>query len=167
MPVCSRHSTPTTAPLSGSCIACEYSSAPVLGWYATRIGCVAVDRSKRGGAISKMVADVKSTAGLPGQLIIYPQGTRVAPGVKAKYKIGTGALYNQLGQPCVPVAVNVGVFWPRQALLRKPGLAVIEFLPRIEANLPVSEFMEEIATVIETNSDRLMREAGFDPDQEA
>ncbi len=87
--------------------------------------------------------------------------------MKAKYKIGTGALYNQLGQPCVPVAVNVGVFWPRQALLRKPGLAVIEFLPRIEANLPVSEFMDKISTVIETNSDRLMREAGFDPDQEA
>ena len=140
---------------------------PFVGWYGYLIGCIPVDRSAKGAAVKKMLSDVKSGKRTGGQLIIFSQGTRVAPGVKAKYKIGTGALYNQLGQPCVPVAVNVGVFWPRQALLRKPGLAVIEFLPRIEANLPVSEFMDKISTVIETNSDRLMREAGFDPDQEA
>ncbi len=135
--------------------------APVLGWFGLRIGCVPVDRGKRGAAIKKMLAEVKVGAILPGQLIIYPQGTRVAPGVKAKYKTGTGALYQQLGQPCVPVACNVGVFWPKRGIYRKPGLAVIEFLEPIPAGLTIPEFMERIETVIEARSDALAAEAGF------
>ncbi len=141
----------------------ELKWAPILGWYALRIGCVPVDRGKRGQAIRRMLEDVADGAVLPGQLIIYPQGTRIAPGVKAGYKVGTGALYEQLGQPCVPVAVNVGVFWPKRGIARKPGLAVIQFLPEIAAGKPVAEFMAELETVIEAASDRLMAEAGFRP----
>ena len=82
----------------------ELMYAPFLGQYALRIGCVPVDRGKRGAAIAKMKADVARGAVSPGQLIIYPQGTRVPPGEKRPYKVGTGLLYDQLGQPCVPVA---------------------------------------------------------------
>lgn len=135
--------------------------APILGWYARRIGCVPVDRGKRGAAIAKMVADVKSGQSLPGQLIIYPQGTRVAAGATKSYKVGTGILYAETGQDCVPAATNVGVFWPRHGIYRKPGLAVVEFLPVIPAGLPQSEFMTRIEDVIETASNRLMAEAGF------
>ena len=137
--------------------------APILGWYARRIGCVPVDRGKRGQAISKMVADVKAGAALPGQLIIYPQGTRVAAGASKPYKIGTAILYEQTGQDCVPAATNVGVFWPRHGILRKPGLAVVEFLPAVGKGLSQAEFMERIETEIEGASDRLMAEAGFRP----
>lgn len=139
----------------------ELLYTPVLGQYALRIGCVGVDRGKRGAAIAKMKADVAKSAADPGQLIIYPQGTRVAPGVSRPYKVGTGLLYEQLGQPCVPVATNVGLFWPKRSLLRTPGLAVVEFMPRIEAGLPVAEFMKRLEADVETNSDRLMAEAGF------
>lgn len=135
--------------------------APVLGWYAKRIGCVPVDRGKRGQAIGKMVEDVKAGRALPGQLIIYPQGTRVAPGVARPYKIGTGVLYDQLGQPCVPAATNVGVFWPRTGIYRKPGLAVVEFLDPMPAGLPIEDFMAELEQRVESASDRLMAEAGF------
>ena len=136
--------------------------APVLGQFALRIGCIPVDRGKRGQAIKKMIADVKAGRARPGQLTIYPQGTRIAPGVKAPYKIGTGALYRELGQPVVPVATNVGVFWPKRGVLRKPGTAVFEFLPRIAPGLDVSEFMQRLEHDIETASDRLNKEAGFD-----
>ncbi len=139
----------------------ELKWAPILGWYALRIGCVPVNRGKRGQAIKQMVADVAAGSALPGQLIIYPQGTRIAPGVKAQYKVGTGVLYEQLGQPLVPVAVNVGVFWPRHGIRRKPGLAVLEFLPVIAAGRPVSDVMAEMETAIETASNRLMADAGF------
>ena len=105
--------------------------APILGWYALRIGCVPVDRGKRGQAIAQMLADVRSGRSGPGQLIIYPQGTRVAPDAHRPYKIGTGLLYQQTGQRCIPAATNVGVFWPRHGITRKPGLAVVEFLPEI------------------------------------
>ncbi|WP_306045872.1 lysophospholipid acyltransferase family protein [Nioella sp. MMSF_3534] len=135
--------------------------APILGWYALRIGCVPVDRGKRAQAIQQMVEGVKSGAQEPGQLIIYPQGTRVAPGADRPYKIGTGILYEQTGQPCVPAATNVGVFWPRHGILRKPGLAVVEFLPVIEPGMEKDAFMAELKEVVETHSDRLMAEAGF------
>lgn len=139
----------------------ELMYAPILGQYALRLGCVPVDRGKRGAAIVKMKADVAKGAADPGQLIIYPQGTRVAPGVSRPYKVGTGLLYEQLGQPCVPVAANVGLFWPKRSLLRTPGLAVVEFLPRIEPGLPVSEFMHKLEQSVEEHSNRLMAEAGM------
>ena len=135
--------------------------APILGLYALRIGCVPVNRGKRGQAITRMMADVKSGAQDPGQLIIYPQGTRVAPGVRGPYKAGTAALYGQMGQECVPVAANVGLFWPKRGILRKPGLAVVEFLPAIPPGLPNAEFMARMEADIESASDRLLVEAGF------
>ncbi|MBS0126050.1 lysophospholipid acyltransferase family protein [Thetidibacter halocola] len=135
---------------------------PFVGLYGLRIGCVPVDRGKRGAAIAKMLSDVKKGAATPGQLVIYPQGTRIAPGVKAPYKVGTAALYDQMGQPCVPAATNVGVFWPRKGILRKPGLAVVEFLEPIEPGLSKTAFMMKLETRVETASNRLMREAGFD-----
>lgn len=138
----------------------ELMFAPFLGQYALRIGCVPVNRGKRGAAIAKMKADVAKGTALPGQLIIYPQGTRVPPGDKRPYKVGTGLLYEQLGQPCVPAGTNVGLFWPKRGIQRKPGLAVVEFLPAIPPGLPVAEFMAQIETVIEASSDRLTAEAG-------
>ena len=139
----------------------ELRYAPFLGWYALRIGCVPVKRGKRGAAIHRMMADVKSGLQVPGQLIIYPQGTRVAPGVSRPYKVGTAVIYSQLGQPCVPVGTNVGLFWPRRGILRHPGLGVIEYLPAIAPGLSNEEFMSTLETAVETSSNALMREAGF------
>lgn len=137
--------------------------APFVGLYALRIGCVAVDRGKRGAAIKAMVDGVKSGATEPGQLIIFPQGTRVAPGHSLPYKVGVGVLYQEMGAPVVPVACNVGVFWPRQRVYRAPGLAVIEFLPAIQPGLPLRDFLAEVERAVETRSDALMAEAGFVP----
>ncbi|WP_068305443.1 1-acyl-sn-glycerol-3-phosphate acyltransferase [Pararhodobacter sp. CCB-MM2] len=134
---------------------------PIVGWYAKRIGCVPVDRGRRGAAIKAMVERVNSGKQEPGQLIIFPQGTRVAPGVKQDYKVGVAVLYQELQNPVVPVACNVGVFWPRHAIYRKHGLAVVEFLPPIEAGKPMREFLAEVEAEVEAHSDRLMAEAGF------
>ena len=139
----------------------ELMFTPFLGQYALRIGCVPVDRGKRGAAIARMKADVAKGTAEPGQLIIYPQGTRVAPGASKPYKVGTGLLYEQLAQPCFPVATNVGVFWPKRGILRKPGLAVVEFLLPGPPGLRVADFMAKLETEVEENSNRLMHEAGF------
>ncbi len=132
---------------------------PVMGWHALRIGCVPVDRGKRGSAIKKMVADVEAGAQRPGQLIIYPQGTRTAPGVAMPYKVGSAVLYKELGQDCIPVATNVGYFWPRHGIYRKRGTAVVEFLPAIAPGLSNGAFMAELERSIEGASDRLLAEA--------
>ena len=133
--------------------------APIIGQYGLRIGCIPVDRGKRGAAVEKMKRDVEKGRADPGQLIIYPQGTRVAPDVKKPYKVGTGVLYDQLGQPCVPVAINVGYFWPKRGVYRRPGTAVVEFLDPIPPGLPVKAFMERLEDAIETRSDELLAEA--------
>jgi 1-acyl-sn-glycerol-3-phosphate acyltransferase len=134
---------------------------PIVGWYGLRIGCVPVDRGKRGAAIKAMMERVHAGKQEPGQLIIYPQGTRVAAGAQRDYKVGIGLLYQEMGAPCVPVACNVGVFWPRQAIYRKPGLAVLEFLPVIAPGMELRPFMAQLEQVIETRSNELMTEAGF------
>ena len=108
-----------------------------------------------------MKAAAARGAARPGQLVIYPQGTRVAPGVSLPYKVGAGVLYHHLGQTCVRVATNVGIFWPKGGILRKPGLAVIEFLPPIAPGQPVGDFMATIEASVETASNALMREAGL------
>ncbi|SOC15464.1 1-acyl-sn-glycerol-3-phosphate acyltransferase [Rhodobacter sp. JA431] len=134
---------------------------PFVGWYAYLIGCIPVDRGKRGAAIKAMLAQAKNARFAGGQLVIFAQGTRVAAGAKKPYKIGAGALYTDLGLTCVPAATNVGVFWPRHGILRKPGVAIVEFLPEIEPGLQIGDYMKKIEAEIETASDRLMAEAGF------
>lgn len=135
--------------------------APILGQYAYRLGCVPVNRGKRGKAIEKMLADVKKGEALPGQLVIYSQGTRLAPGVKRPYKVGTAVLYEQMGTECYPVSTNAGVFWPRHGIYRKPGTAVVDFLPPIEVGLDKDVFLERLEREVEASSEALLDEAGF------
>lgn len=137
---------------------------PVIGQYTKRMQMIAVDRGKRGKAISTMMEDVHSGRIEPGQIVIYSQGTRVAPGVKAPYKVGTAVLYDQLSQPCIPVATNAGYFWPRRGLYRRSGVAVVEFLDPIQPGLPKAAFMKQLETTVETASDALLAEAGWRAD---
>ncbi|MGB0497944.1 MAG: lysophospholipid acyltransferase family protein [Rubricella sp.] len=132
--------------------------APILGFYAMRMGCAPVDRGKKGRAVQQMVQGIGRSRADGGQVIIYPQGTRLAPGVKAPYKVGAGVLYQSFGLPCVPVATNAGLFWGRMSLYRRPGLAVVEFLDPIEAGLDLRSFMTRLEGEIETASDALHEE---------
>lgn len=135
--------------------------APIFGQYTYRLGCIPVHRGRRSQAIKKMLEDVAKGTQLPGQLVIYPQGTRLAPGMKKPYKVGAAVLYEELGQPCYPVATNAGLFWPRRGIYRKPGLAVVEFLDPIPPGLDRNAFLSKLETCVEQASDRLMAEAGF------
>ena len=135
--------------------------APVLGWFALRIGCVPVERGRRAEAVAQMRRGVAEGRALPGQLIIYPQGTRVAPGAYLPYKVGAAVLYDELGQTCVPAATNVGLFWPRTGILRRPGLAVVEFLPPVPPGQAPKAFLTDLERVVEGASARLMAEAGY------
>ncbi len=135
--------------------------APVVGLYGWRIGCPPVARGKKGSAIKEMVKHLEADKD-PGQTTIFPQGTRVLPGYKGAYKIGAGVIYTRMEKTCVPVATNVGVFWARRSPIRKPGTAVLEFLEPIPAGMELQEFMTKLENVIETNSDRLMVEAGYE-----
>ena len=141
----------------------ELRWAPILGIYAMRIGSTPVARGQKSKAMKDMVAHAAKKNCEAGQLVIYPQGTRVQPGAVLPYKIGAGVLYERLGLPCVPAATNAGVFWSRRSWYRRPGTAVVEYLEPIPPGVPLKAFMPRIETVIETRSNALMREAGFAP----
>lgn len=134
---------------------------PVLGFYARRIGAPAVKRGQGGRAVRKMVEDLRHAEGGIGQVVIYPQGTRVLPGATRPYKVGAGVIYQTFGLPCYPVATNGGVMWARKSPYRYKGNMVFEFLPPIEAGLGIDEFMHQMANTIETHSNELMKEAGW------
>lgn len=131
----------------------ELRRLPVFGFYAMRLGCIPVDRAQGAralGALRRAVAD-----GAGGQVVIYPQGTRVAPGARAPWKPGAALLQAELGLPAIPVATNAGLFWGRASVLRRPGLAVVEFLDPVPPGLPARAFLRDIAARIEAASDRL------------
>ncbi|MDG1068526.1 MAG: 1-acyl-sn-glycerol-3-phosphate acyltransferase, partial [Sulfitobacter sp.] len=79
---------------------------------------------------------------------------------KMPYKVGTAVLYEQLGQPCVPVATNAGVFWPRRGLFRRPGVVVVEYLEPVQPGADRATFLAQIEKQIEEASDRLLEETG-------
>jgi len=135
----------------------ELKWAPILGFYALRLGCSPVSRGKKGGAIVSLKKNINTNRNLgDGQTIIYPQGTRVLPGVKAPYKVGAGVIYRDQNLPCVLVATNTGIFWGRRSIFRYPGKAIIKFVEEIEPGLGLKEFMSYVEDTIERASDELM-----------
>lgn len=134
---------------------------PIVGFYAKRIGCIPIDRGTGSVAIQQMLNGVAARLPDMGPLIIYPQGTRVEPGIWKRYRIGASVLYENFEDGCLPVATNVGLYWPKAAILRRPGLAVVEFLPPIASGMDTADFMQELEDVVESHSNRLMREGGF------
>jgi len=137
----------------------ELSYIPFFGWYAWRAGMISVDREGHARALKKMVTDARRCLAAGKTPVIFPEGSRAPAGGKLEYKPGIAALYMQLHLPCVPVALNSGLFWPRRRFLRHPGTIVLEFLPPIEPGLRRREFMERLEASIETATDRLLAEA--------
>ena len=137
----------------------ELLKIPVYGWYCRHSRMIPIDRDTGSKAIRVMVDAAKAAAAAERPIVIFPQGTRVAPGVQAPYLPGVAALYRQLGIPVVPVALNSGVFWPRRSIRRKPGTIVLEYLPAIEPGLDRKAFMARLEEVTERESARLVAEA--------
>jgi len=123
---------------------------PLFGWYTWKAGLIPVDRSAGMAALSRMTARAqRAIAGpRPRQLVIFPEGTRRAPGIVH--------LYARAGLPCVPAALNSGLFWPRRSLLRLPGTIVVEFLPAIAPGSDRAVFLTQLQDAIEDASARLL-----------
>ena len=137
----------------------ELNWVPIFGWYTWRAGMIPVNRGARSAALRAITEGARKAVRKGRTVIIYPEGTRRPAGAPPAYKYGIIHLYKELGVPCVPVAVNSGLFWPRGAFLRYPGTAVIEFLPAIPPGLDGDTFRERLEEVIETATARLIAEA--------
>jgi 1-acyl-sn-glycerol-3-phosphate acyltransferase len=128
----------------------ELLRLPVYGWYMARAGAIAIDRSAGAAALRTILAATRVAAAEGRPIVIYPQGTRVAPGMSAPYQPGVFALYQALALPVVPAAVNSGLYWRRRSFLKRPGRIVLEFLEPIPPGWPRRRMMAELEHRIET-----------------
>jgi len=136
---------------------------PFHGWFSYKFGMIPVDRDKGPTALRRMLHAAQERIASGREIILFPEGTRRQPGAPPEYKTGIVLLYNALKVPCVPVALNSGVFWPRRSWLRKPGKVVVEILDPIPPGLPKVEFLSRLEGAIETASNRLLAEAKAAP----
>lgn len=132
---------------------------PLHGWFSHKFEMIPVDRDAGPSALRRMLQAARKRIKDGREIIIFPEGTRRPPGADPAYKTGIVLLYNALKVPCVPVALNSGLFWPRRQWTRKPGTVVVEILDPIPPGLPRPEFLSRLENAIETASDGLLAEA--------
>jgi 1-acyl-sn-glycerol-3-phosphate acyltransferase len=137
----------------------ELLSLPLYGWFSRKFEMIPVRRELGPAALRQMAREAAKRAAQGRDIVIFPEGTRRPPGAPPAYKPGVILLYQALGIPCVPVAVNSGYFWPRGSILRRPGTLIVEFLPAIPPGLPRAEFMALLEERIETATARLSPQA--------
>jgi 1-acyl-sn-glycerol-3-phosphate acyltransferase len=135
----------------------ELLSIPLFGWFLKKSGMIAIDRKAGASALRGMAREAAATLDAGRSILIFPEGTRVAPGQSRPYQPGVAALYTQLKVPVVPVALNSGLFWGRRAFIKKPGTIVVEILPPIQPGLDRKAVMKELEDRIETAAMRLAR----------
>lgn len=137
----------------------ELQWIPIFGWFTIKGRMVPVDRRKGAKALHAMIERARIELALKRQLIIFPEGTRRPAGAEPAYKHGVAHLYVGEGVPCVPVALNSGLFWPRRSILRYPGKVLVEFLDPIPPGLSRDEFFARLQEAIEPATARLIAEA--------
>jgi 1-acyl-sn-glycerol-3-phosphate acyltransferase len=131
---------------------------PLFGWLARKARMIPIDRGARVTSLARMTAATRREIADARQIVIFPEGTRQAPGAAPRYMPGVAYLYSEIGLPCVPVALNSGLYWPRRSLLRFPGTILVEVLDPIPPGLDKRAFLAQLRSVIEEATTRLVAE---------
>jgi 1-acyl-sn-glycerol-3-phosphate acyltransferase len=138
----------------------ELEWIPFFGWLLIKGRMVPVNRGAGSQALVEMTERACTELARGRQLIIFPEGTRRPAGAEPRYKYGVAHLYAAAGVPCLPVALNSGVFWPRRrSLMLKPGTVVVEILDPIMPGLDKDVFFRRLQDAIEPATARLIAEA--------
>jgi 1-acyl-sn-glycerol-3-phosphate acyltransferase len=137
----------------------ELGWIPFYGWFSHKFEHIFVQRDRGPSALKAMLRDAQSRVEQGREVVIFPEGTRRPPGAEPDYRPGYIALYGGLNVPCVPLALNSGLFWPRRSFLRYPGTAVIEILDPVPPGLARAQARALIEERIETACARLIAEA--------
>ena len=133
---------------------------PFWRWYVQHCGHILIDRSGGAGAMRDMIRKANAILADNRSIAIFPEGTRTAPGAPGTYHPGIAALYSQSTAKVVPIALNSGLFWPRQSFRKYHGRLIVEFLPAMPDGLKNREFMTQLQDRIETATRAL--ESEFD-----
>jgi 1-acyl-sn-glycerol-3-phosphate acyltransferase len=137
----------------------ELTYIPFFGWYLWKSDQIAIDRKNGSSALAQAAERAKRIFAQKRVLFIFPEGTRRPAGAPPKYKFGVAHLYDVTGAPCVPVALNSGLFWARRSWIRRPGTIVVEVLEPIAPGLDKDAFFQKLQEALETRTDLLIAEA--------
>jgi 1-acyl-sn-glycerol-3-phosphate acyltransferase len=137
----------------------ELGLIPVYGWFAHKFEHILIKRDRAALALKTMIMDAKARVAENREVLIFPEGTRSTPGAAPDYKPGFVALYEGLNIPCVPLALNSGLYWPRRQFMRYPGTIIVEILDAIPPGMARAAFKVEVEVRIETAAIRLIEEA--------
>jgi len=137
----------------------ELQWIPIFGWFTIKGRMVPVQRGAGSQTLTNMIERARIELSRGRQLVIFPEGTRRAPGAEPRYKYGVAQLYAAEGVPCIPIALNSGLFWPRRSLRRNPGTILVEVLDPILPGLDKDVFLERLKNEIETATARLIVES--------
>ena len=130
---------------------------PLFGWNLLKTGCIPIDRSSGTKAMRSILEGSKKRLAEGLTVVIFPEGTRTAPGTTNKYNPGIGLLYEQCDVPVVPVVLNSGEFWRRKAFVKLAGTITVRILPPMEKGLGKREMIEKLQNEIETAYKELPR----------
>ena len=136
----------------------ELQWIPIFGWFTIKGRMVPVDRGRGAAALRAMAERARHELAQNRQLIIFPEGTRRAAGAEPRYKYGVAHVYATAGVPCLPIALNSGLFWPRRTFRRYPGTVVVEICDIIPPGLDQQTFFDTLQTEIESATARLIEE---------
>ncbi len=128
----------------------ELMWVPVFGWALYLVQPIAIDRSAGRKAVKQLIDRGCKLLKKGRTVVIFPEGTRVAPGTRKRYGLGGALLAEKSGYPVIPVAHNAGSFWRRRDLRKYPGTITIVFGPVIETRgLSASEINQKVEQWIE------------------
>lgn len=140
----------------------ELLNIPLWGLFLAKIDPVAIDRGNREQAIKSLLASVKHVQDQGRPIVIFPQGTRVKTDVttaEKPYKNGIVRMQSASGLQIVPMALNTGLFWPKNSLIKRPGKVIFQFYPPIPADQKTENLIKKLETIIETGSEALNAES--------
>jgi len=106
---------------------------PFFGWGLALMSPIAIDRSRGARALRAIARRGRERLAQGFWVVVFPEGTRVRPGERRAYQLGGAWLAAAAGAPVVPVAHNAGLYWPRNAFLKRPGTITVRIGPSIDA----------------------------------
>ena len=129
---------------------------PVIGWWIKRAGTIAVDRNAGSSAMKKLIKDAKAKMDEGYNIIIFPEGTRMNPGETKEYMPGVVALAKFLKCPIVPIALNSGIYWPRNSFRKHGGTIEVVMLEHFPAGMKTNELLPKLQESIEKQTSALL-----------
>ena len=124
----------------------ELNYLPFFGWGIATLNMINIDRSRGNDAFEQVVEQGSDRLARGWWIVIFPEGTRTAPGAQPHYKTGGARLAVRTNAPVVPIAVNSGELWPRKAFLKRPGTITVSIGPPIA---PAGRSAEDMARLVE------------------